>query len=231
MTCGAESARVCRWRESQEEIARCGDCCGGESGDAVSTPLQVGEIPEPPNRIRILFIGVAPTPLRGRGKGTHFYSLRTDPLRLGLFSVLDSLFATKLINLNSAGKGEAEAAFHNAGFFFVHAAKVRPKITPAPPAEVIAFCARRHLIQEICILAPKALCFLGSKNTAHAIRAIFGRAIDDDPQLAPLDDGQGATWEGSVAVAHQPRRGWNARGGAATSSVIGRLKARLTEQP
>lgn len=188
------------WAQIQAEIATCQECCGSWSAD-VSMPLAVGEIPPPPRRIDILFVGVAPTRRDGRSRGTHFYSESSDALRRGLFSLLtESEFG---LALEDRGLRDGNAAFHDAGFFFVHASKIRPLQNDAPPQDTISYCARRHLAAEIQVLRPRGICFLGRNHLSHVVEALFGQPIGATPTPVRL-----GTWSGLVAVTHQPVRGW-----------------------
>ena len=116
-------------------------------------------------------------------KGRHFWSNATDALRIGLFGVLDGLLRSQLRTLNGRSKTAADDDFRDRKFFFVHSCKVRPvpATLTAPPDAVIASCARRHLVEEIVALGPRAVCFLGH-NTLPAA-GILGLAIDDRQSL------------------------------------------------
>lgn len=165
----------------------------------VVDPLEFGEIPDPPTKINILFVGVAPTRREGRNKGRHFYSSVGDSLRRGLFRLLSRHFEIALTDLS---REEGNRAFHAHGFFFVHAGKVRPVAHDAPPVEPLVYCANRHLRDEIEILQPKAICFLGLNNLVSVTRSLFGRQVSETPQRASIDE-----WTGWVALAPQPVRG------------------------
>lgn len=205
------------WEQTQEEIAKCVDCIQRWPGHILQ-PLQMGEIPNPPADIRLLFVGVAPTPINGNSKGGHFYSSATDLLRGGLFHILEGLFRTKL---NGLSLPDGNAAFHTLNCFFLHCAKVRPLQDAAPPIDAIYFCAVRHLKREIQLLRPLAICFLGIGNATPAAKAIFGVEIHNDPRQVSLE-----TWTGWVAVAHQPRRGWKRHTKVAIEQLLKRtLKA------
>ena len=199
------TTRLERWRALQREIVRCQEC-SRRWPDEVVRPLAVGEIPDPPDRIDILFVGVAPTAENGPSRGTHFYSSETDLLRTGLFRLLaERDFGVRLIGL---GRDEGNRRFHEARCFFVHCAKVRPNDKPAPPVEVIQFCAQRHLKKEIAVLDPRVVCFLGKNNAAPVASDLFGQSIGETPERV-----QPEWWrEGGLAVvALQPRRGWESR--------------------
>jgi uracil-DNA glycosylase len=195
--------RLAQWHQYQKEIAECKDCCQRWTGE-VTRPLAIGEIPEPPETIDILFVGVAPTPAQGPYRGAHFYSNSGDLLRRGLFKLLShDEFGIQLLNLDL---DEGNRKFHGAGLFFVHTTKVRPVTHPAPPTGTIKFCSLRHLGKEITVLAPRALCFLGRKNASAAAHALFGKWIGEEPEYVALNG-----WSGVAAVADQPRRGWEKR--------------------
>lgn len=197
----AGAQRFAEWRRIQTEISNCRDCCI-RWPDKVVQPLREGELPDPPKEIDILFIGVAPTPQNGPFRGGHFYSSETDSLRVGLFKLLaEEEFGIPLVGCDLSN---GNLRFHSVGCFFLHAAKVRPCEDSAPPKEAIAFCVARHLRQEILLLRPRALCFLGKNNAAVAARVLFGRKIGHEPEVVSLQD-----WTGLAAVAHQPRRGWD----------------------
>lgn len=194
-----------RWRTIQQGIASCQDCIRGQH-ELVGSPLSVGEIPDPPPTIDVLFVGVAPTSLSGKHKGRHFWSNVNDPLRIGLFSVLDELIDSRLRAVNGHSKSAADVDFCARKFFFVHSCKVRPVPAKlkAPPDNVVAACARRHLTEEIVSLRPRAVCFLGY-NTAPAA-ALLGLWIDDRVATAELKCEAGE-WNGLGMATVQPVRG------------------------
>ena len=197
------AARSRRWSEYQERIEGCHRCIDLRPRE-VDFPLGREEIPPPPLTIRILFVGVAPTRIDGPSRGTHFYSKGTDLLRSGLFRALDaSPFGTSLVQRNRRSKADGDSAFHRAGFFFVHSAKIRPTQRDAPPTAVLTACAAEHLSAEIQLLQPQAICFLGNTPgpLPAVVRALFGRRIPHVPQRAEL-----GSWTGYVAVTGQPRR-------------------------
>lgn len=196
--------RLEEWKQLQQEIADCSECCN-RWPHKVTRPLSVGEIPDPPLEIDVLFVGVAPTAQRGNN-GKHFYSWRRDNLRRGLFAVLENEFRIPLTGLSL---DEGNRRFHKEGFFFVHSAKVRPIGGIAPPSEVIESCAKCHLIKEILTLNPCTICFLGF-NTHAATSAIFQQNIFDipikaslRPDAVPLGERR-LVWEGRVALSRQP---------------------------
>ena len=112
--------------------------------------------------VDILLVGVAPTRQGGRNKGTHFYSSPRDPLRASLFRLLsEEPFS---LSLTGPKMEDNIKLFHKAKLFFVHAAKIRPLLKDAPPTATIAFCAKRHLLEEIQLIHPKAVCILGKTH-------------------------------------------------------------------
>lgn len=191
-----------RWQDAQRDISICEECVSRWRG-RVTAPLQIGEIPDPPSFVKILFVGVAPTDLEGRNKGGHFYSSAGDNLRRGLFRLLNDRFA---IPLNGLSLEEGNQLFHGEGYFFVHAGKTRPVGRDAPPLETLAYCSNRHLRSEVSILNPLAICFLGVKNLAAVASALLKRQISETPVQASLDQ-----WTGWVALAPQPVRGGEKR--------------------
>ncbi|MFQ5961780.1 MAG: uracil-DNA glycosylase family protein [Candidatus Methylomirabilales bacterium] len=212
MSTGIESSapRLEEWRRLQQDIAQCQECSSRWPGE-VTRPLSLGEIPDPPQVVDILFVGVAPTPEEGPHRGTHFYSSPRDLLRLGLFRLLaEAEFGLPLLGVELE---EGNRRFHAEGLFFVHAAKVRPVRNPAPPFDAIGFCALRHLRREIPVLNPRAVCFLGKNNASVAAEALFGRAIGKAESV------QLVGWSGLGVVADQPRRQWKPR----TRAVIRQL--------
>lgn len=200
------------WAHIQRTIAECHECLTRWSS-AVAQPLRPGEIPDPPARVDILFVGVAPTRIAGASRGGHFYSDNGDRLRQGLFGVLEREFGVPLRNL---GLLDGNNAFHGANCFFVHAAKVRPVDADAPPKDAIAFCARRHLADEIATLRPRAICFLGKNNLDRATSELFGAPLGGQSQQLALRERR---WDGRVALTHQPRRGWASRTAATVHSL------------
>ena len=187
------------WSALQESIARCSECVN-RWPDKIVRPLALGEVPGPPAVVQILFVGVAPTAVKGRYKGGHFYSSPSDLLRVGLFRLLEEKFH---VSLNAIRLDDANDSFHSLGCFFVHCAKVRPIRDDSPPLEAIQFCAARHLRAEISVLNPRAICFLGKNNAGPVARQFFGIKVDTTPVSVHLDN-----WSGLAVVAPQPRRGW-----------------------
>lgn len=210
--------RLREWKKIQGEIADCPKCLERWPGQVVQ-PLRAGEIPDPPGQIKILFVGVAPTPMEGRNQGRHFYSSQTDPLRTGLFKALDGLLGTDLVNANRTSKDAGDAAFHAQHFFFVHASKVRPVKTSAPPRRAIRLCTDQHLRAEIALLAPEGICFLGATNAAPAAKVLFGEKVARTPVRRFLEG-----WEGWVVVAPQPVRA----GKAGTPAILRPLWGELS---
>jgi uracil-DNA glycosylase len=191
--------RLSRWGEIQSRIARCGECCEKWPKD-VTCPLGSTEMPDPPDVVNILFIGVAPTRQRGQNKGTHFYSSPQDPLRQGLFRLLaDEPFSLPLVGLKWK---DNIRTFHEAKCFFVHAAKIRPLLKDAPPRATIAFCAKRHLLDEIQVIHPQAVCIIGKTKVGPVTERIFGTPLSEEPRTIMV-----GTWTGLAAIAPQPVRG------------------------
>ncbi len=201
-----------RWVDLQREIASCRKCREKWSKE-ITSPLSVGEIPDPPQKVKLLFVGVAPTPSRGKNKGNHFYSDVSDTLRVELFKMLDTLLENaNLSHRNASSKEDGDSAFHGLSFFFVHAAKVRPITKSSPSHSAIRFCARRHLAHEIQALKPSVVCFLGAIHAAPAAYELFGDAMGEEPIDASLG---GCSWRGKVLLAPQP-----VRAGKATAPVV-----------
>jgi len=108
---------------------------------------------DPPEPIRVLFVGVAP-PRTGR----HFYTDPSDNLRRGLFDVLAEL----------GRPCRTVGGFIERGFFLVHTAKCAIRGTTKPNLDVSKLCASVHLTKEIECLMPDGLCFL-SKNVGFPV--------------------------------------------------------------
>lgn len=223
------AARARRWIELQDQVEQCHTCIDLKPTEGAQ-PLCRGEMPLPPDEIRVLFVGVAPTRLGGRSRGTHFYSNRSDFLRAGLFRALDrSPFRTSLIRTNAVSKEEGDSAFHRAGFFLVHAAKIRPTRDDAPSTGVLTACAKQHLQDEIQLLAPQAICFLGNTpdHLPAVARVILGHRITDAPQWASV-----GSWSGLAAVTAQPRRGGVRRAESTLRAIWQALEGgRIQEAP
>ena len=199
-----------RWTACKARIAACHECLDRWS-PRIERPLGVGEVPDPHFPVSILFVGVAPPPL---GKDDddevgHFYSNPCDRLRLGFFNVLDRVFKTDMTQRNRDSRGDGTAAFVNAGFFFVHAAKVRPcRGRSAPTRRIMRFCARQHLAEEIALLRPQGICFLGTTNAAPAAEAVLKRQVGEIPEQGEILASDGAKqWRGWVVATVQPVRG------------------------
>jgi uracil-DNA glycosylase len=198
------------WKDIQRDISTCQECIG-QWKDRVTEPLATGEIPDPPPRVKILFVGVAPTNRTGKNKGAHFYSSTADNLRRGLFRLLENSFDIPLKDLNlEAGN----AVFHRHGYFFVHAGKARPVGYDAPPLDALVYCANRHLRTEISLLNPRAICFLGVTKLELVTWSLYGKRIGETPAQSSLD-----CWTGWVALAPQPVRGGERR----TEIVLAKL--------
>ncbi len=191
------------WRESCLRTERCQDCIA-IAPHAVTQPLKQGEVPNPPVRTRILFVGVAPTAQKGRNGGAHFYSAPTDALRKGLFRALDRIFESDLMEGDERGLSEGIRRFIDHGYFFLHAAKVRPFYDDAPPPVVLKRCASIHLKPEIAFLAPLAVCFLGKNNLGIVARELFGKELTEVVEKVSI-----GSWNGWAAIAPQPIRGWD----------------------
>lgn len=187
------------WSQIQNDIASCAECTTRWPND-VCRPLAVGEIPNPPKRVKLLFVGVAPTAEKGGSRGGHFYASAKDKLRVGLFRLLDD--APFKLSVTGLSLADGNRRFFEAGLFFVNAAKVRPIKDSSPPHDCIRHCARRHLRAEIEHIAPEIVCFLGVDNAAPAAKELFGARMGSKPRQARL-----GSWSGLVAVAHQPLRG------------------------
>lgn len=194
-----------RWSELCARIEKCHDCIA-LAPHAVTKPLKRGEVPDPPSRTRILFIGVAPTAQKRLNGGSHFYSSSTDALRTGLFHVLDRIFGSDLVEANNRSLSKGTRRFIDLGHFFLHAGKVRPFYDDAPPPDVLRRCASVHLGPEIGLLAPRAVCLLGKNNLGVVARELFGTDLVDG-----IGDVSIGAWRGSAAIAPQPIRGWDDR--------------------
>jgi len=139
----------------QAEIARCTLCVTQFPRLRVNCPpgtIYPNNV-QPPQHVRILFVGVAP-PKRGR----HFYADAGDNLRLGLFSVLTAL-GLQCRDLQD---------FLGHGFFLVHTAKCAIAGTTEPHLPVSLYCSSHHLRREIEQLQPDAVCWL-SKIVAYKV--------------------------------------------------------------
>lgn len=222
------------WAACKQRIATCRECLN-RWPSRVERPLGVDEIPNPRPNVTFLFVGVAPPPLGNDEDDEvgHFYSNPCDRLRLGLFYVLDHVFAGDLRRRNRVSREAGTTAFLEAGFFFLHAAKVRPsRGRLAPDRSTMRFCATRHLVDEIELLQPRAICFLGATNAAPAAEAVFDRRIGEAPEEGEIrrQDGTKA-WGGWIAVTVQPVRGTKeGRNRERAAKVIERLRELVTAQ-
>lgn len=202
-----------RWEEIENDIASCNGCTARWPSQ-VCRPLSRREIPNPPKRVKLLFVGVAPTPHEGQSSGGHFYTSAADKLRVGVFRLLSN--EPFDLSLSSLPLEEGSRRFVDAGLFFLRAAKVRPIRKLSPPHECIRYCARRHLGAEIEYIAPGAVCFIGLGNAAPAAEELFGAGVGWEPQARQLH-----SWSGLVALAPQPIRGHEVR----TKMIVKRLLA------
>jgi hypothetical protein len=89
-------------------------------------------MPQPPERVKLLFVGVAPTPEKGGSRGGRFCTSATDKLRIGLFRLLDD--APFNLSLSGLSLVDGNRRLFEVGLFFLHAAKVRPITELLPPA-------------------------------------------------------------------------------------------------
>ena len=201
----------------------------------VEQALLPDEIPNPSRDINILFVGVAPPPIRADDDDDpgHFYSNPCDRLRLGLFHVLDHVFESDLTRRNRVSRESGTTGFLDAGFFFVHAAKVRPcRGKLAPTRKIMRFCAKQHLVEEILLLRPKSICFLGATSAASAAEAVFQCCIGESPvQREIMGKARIKDWRGWVAVAVQPVRGTKeGRNRERAAKVIQQLRQLIADQ-
>jgi hypothetical protein len=143
------------WARLQAEVAGCTRCGADLPSIAVAAPpgLLYPQGIDPPEAIRVLFVGVAP-PRTGR----HFYTDHSDNLRRGLFDVLTEL----------RRPCQTLDGFVNRGFFLVHTAKCAIRGTTKPNLDVSKLCASVHLAKEIECLLPDGVCFL-SKNVGFPV--------------------------------------------------------------
>lgn len=138
------------WPVLQGGVARCSLCRTELSDVSVECPPGLLYPPgsEPPDPVRVLFVGVAPPKT-----GHYFYTDSTDNLRRGLFDVLRQL-----------GRPCRDLPdFIERGFFLVHTEKCAIRGTTNPNLRVSKLCASTHLRKEIECLAPDGLCFLSKK--------------------------------------------------------------------
>ena len=70
------------------------------------------------------------------------------------------------------------------------------------------FCAQQHLPDEISLLQPHGICFLGATNAAPAAEAIFRHRIGEVPEQCEIRSADVTeAWEGWVVATVQPVRG------------------------
>lgn len=197
------------WAACKRRIVSCRECLDRWPSRLEAT-LGVDEVPDPPSSISFLFIGVAPPPIGNNedDEPGHFYSNACDRLRFGLFHVIDRVLATKLVQQNRISLEAGTTAFLSAGLFFLHAAKVRPvRGRLSPDRSTMRFCAARHLVDEIELLQPRAICVLGTK-AGPAAKTVFQHAIGEVPEKAGIRRLNGEkVWDGWAAVTVQPLRG------------------------
>lgn len=222
------------WVACKRQIASCRQCLDPWPSRVEAT-LGDDEVPDPPSSIGFLFIGVAPPPIGSDedDEPGHFYSDPCDRLRLGLFHVVDRVLATELTQRNRVGREAGTTAFLNAGLFFLHAAKVRPvRRRLSPDRSTMRFCAKRHLVEEIELLQPKAICFLGATKAGPAAETVFQRVIGEVPEKAEVRQSNGTkVWRGWVAVTVQPLRGTKeGRNRERVAGVVERLRDLLKAQ-
>lgn len=143
------------WTQLQVDVKGCTRCTADLPDVGVECPpsLLYPDGIEPPDPVRVLFVGVAP-PETGR----HFYTDPLDKLRRGLFDVLEKL--------DRPCRTIDDFIAH--GFFLVHTAKCAIRGTTKPNLSVSKFCASAHLRREVECLAPHGLCFL-SKNIGFPV--------------------------------------------------------------
>src|SRR5713226_905351 len=222
------------WAACKQRIATCPECLD-RWPSRVEATLGVDEVPDPPAAIAFLFVGVAPPPVGSDedDEPGHFYSDPCDRLRLGLFHVVDRVLATDLTQLNRVSREAGTTAFLNAGLFFLHAAKVRPvRGRLSPDRSTMRFCAKRHLVDEIELLQPKAICFLGATKAGPAAETIFQRAIGEAPEQGEIRRHDGTkAWSGWAAVTVQPLRGTkDGRNRERVAKVVERLRDLIRAQ-
>ncbi|MCA9421598.1 MAG: hypothetical protein KC592_11285 [Nitrospira sp.] len=199
------------WEDLQSEISKCEECISRWRGH-IADPLSMGEIPDPPAKVKVLFVGVAPTNRIGRNRGEHFYSSTRDNLRRELFRLLHDHFDVPVKGLPLE---MGNSVFHGEGYFFVHAAKVRPVGQDAPPSEALLYCANRHLKAEITILAPQAVCFLGITNLGPVAFSLLNRRVSETAIRVSF-----CGWTGWVGLAPQPVRGNRERTGLVIAKLL-----------
>ena len=93
------------------------------------------------------------------------------------------------------------------------------------------FCAVRHLVDEIELVQPRAICFLGVTNAGPAAESVFQRLIGEAPERAEIRRPDGTRgWEGWTSVTVQPVRGTkeDGRNRERVAKVIERLRDLVT---
>jgi uracil-DNA glycosylase len=228
------AGRLDLWVACKQRIASCHQCLD-RWPSRVEATLGVDEIPDPPPSIALLFVGVAPPPIGSDedDEPGHFYSDPCDRLRLGLFHVVDRVLATDLTQRNRVSREAGTTAFLKAGLFFLHAAKVRPvRGRLSPDRSTMRFCAKRHLVDEIELLQPAAICFLGATKTGPAAETVFQRVIGEVPEKAEVRRPDGTkVWGGWAAVTVQPLRGTKeGPNRERVASVVEQLRDRVKAQ-
>lgn len=138
------------WARLQVDVGACARCSAELPDVSVECPPGLLYPPgvEPPDPLRVLFVGVAP-PENAR----HFYTATSDNLRRGLFDVLAQV----------GRPCPTVDGFIARGFFLVHTAKCAIRGTTKPDLRVAKLCASTHLRREIECLLPDGLCFLSKK--------------------------------------------------------------------
>jgi hypothetical protein len=143
------------WNDLQKAVSTCRRCETKLPDVGVDCPpgrLYPDGV-SPPNRLKILFIGVAPPKT-----GFTFHTDSTDNLWLGLSGVLAKL----------RRRCTTLAEFYSRGFFLIHTAKCAIRGTTSPDLRVSQLCASTYLSKEIEWLAPEAVCWL-SKNVCFPV--------------------------------------------------------------
>jgi hypothetical protein len=80
----------------------------------------------------------------------------------------------------------------------------------APTRRIMRFCAQRHLAEEICLLKPRGICFLGATNATPAAEAVCQRALAAEPQEVEIRctlPSPHERWRGQAIATVQPVRG------------------------
>jgi len=132
------------WKNIQQNMSQCRQCAVKLSEiDIVCPPPAI--YPNPPEKIKVLFVGVAPP-----RPDDHFYSNDSDKLRCGLFSLLSKL----------GYPCDHISGFFAYDFFLTHTAKCPIKDSWQPDLRVSRICSQIFLRQEIEFLKPDAVCIL-----------------------------------------------------------------------